>query len=1335
MNKVELQIKINDNYITLDLDQNTNFNFNYELKDLQNPSVNKVSFSKNISLPQTKNNNRIFDELYQLDSNVNNFNTLVRTPFRLYINYNLFEEGYIKLETITDKYNIRLFGGLGEFFYMLSQTDDTDSSKDFRIKNLNHNNEINHIINGEFINKCWSDWNALPDTDPYKQTVQNINYVMSYQGYYDDFDNKSAVEFNNEGVEEQVPVQWNPPNYSKTLVEPEEIDEHRFTWSAKTVYNGEYRSYMQKPTIRFKWLFNKIVDKCNQNGWEIDLDDTFFSKVNPYFENLWICLPNYEVNELGVNVNSQQDFVKDWSIRSSDLYNYSDFSESQEFQPIDLEIGERYKVEVYIPFRLKRDTEGLRQGEGVIEYGKYINYWIEFLSNFTGEQKLYWAETGLTELDGRIGDLSGTEYYESTDYYRSSKNENDNQLYIFHNTFEIESAQVNQLTFNLHFHAYGNTSVHGQEDGARSLYNTNTLITEGAYVRVYTYNNLRSENEVTFSDNNDGKIVLFKSDITCLDLLLSYGKLFDLYFIKDRNTKKVSIKTRNNYFEEVPLEKKIIDWTKKIDRNKGFTITPVYWDFKFGEFKYNNLDSKYENEYKSLTKNEYGSFKFDTGNQHSEKTLNLLDGTLFDNCVIAQDTSEYYLGRSNVMFKDNKVLPHFKDKSNEGVDINMVLLLRDNNFNFTDRVPINITDDSTLMLLDGFCWNLHTSISGLYPINKPLFGRSLKISSLFDDVTTDKTFSLNFGNPSITYYSNPIDIGNEESLYHRFWKKYIEDIYNVNTKELQCNVYLDNSDIQEDLFNKFIRIDNTLWRIQSITDFNPINPFSTKVKLLSVQDINAYTSQDYMLDWFTIYLNENIVYDARSGYKTYSTTVPITGGDYTFRIEGNKDYTVLINGVEGTQPHTFNLGLNGTNKKIINTFSVKYTDNLTITHSLIQDESRLIVRNEKMSIDFDSQDNSNSSIQYYVPKTGGEYQLYISAIPNVTVYDQNQNVILNVPENIDITNVYPITVTIPTNLNAYDKAETIRIEYGNNTFFINYIVSASIQVIVDSNNFNLPAEFEININDNINWVDTSESSKFKSVDGLINKVDILFKADVPYYLIGFEYTDELGNVKFYEGNTGTLNLPGVKVVRLKPYYYDRGTNWILRVEDTLYASVIDGTTPIYTGEYKMIYVLSQNQTYTLSNPRTEFISFRLEDNPDIFDSYRNTPLNLNFSDLELFETSVNVSYIRQIFNKIQVSLVNNSKNYNRIRFKYYNSGNVVLTSQIFNITSNDMFLMYQALVGTSSNILPIDNISVELYVNGTWDEYFPYVSVFGDSKPMLPITTPGYYHYGIPLNV
>ena len=71
------------------------------------------------------------------------------------------------------------------------------------------------------------------------------------------------------------------------------------------------------------------------------------------------------------------------------------------------------------------------------------------------------------------------------------------------------------------------------------------------------------------------KKLLLKTEQSPADYLLSYAKLFGLYFTKDIDSKTIRIYTRNNFFKNI-----ISDWSKRIDYSKDFNVNPILFDKK-----------------------------------------------------------------------------------------------------------------------------------------------------------------------------------------------------------------------------------------------------------------------------------------------------------------------------------------------------------------------------------------------------------------------------------------------------------------------------------------------------------------------------------------------------------------------------------------------------------------------------------------------------------------------------------------------------------------------------------------------------------------------------------
>ena len=107
--------------------------YTYQTTELTNPTVIKNSFSKQITIYGSPNNNNIFGQYWNVErlQGTSNgigsyFNPSKKVPFKLYINGDIYESGYLKLDEVkivegkSVEYNITLYGGLGQFFYNLS---------------------------------------------------------------------------------------------------------------------------------------------------------------------------------------------------------------------------------------------------------------------------------------------------------------------------------------------------------------------------------------------------------------------------------------------------------------------------------------------------------------------------------------------------------------------------------------------------------------------------------------------------------------------------------------------------------------------------------------------------------------------------------------------------------------------------------------------------------------------------------------------------------------------------------------------------------------------------------------------------------------------------------------------------------------------------------------------------------------------------------------------------------------------------------------------------------------------------------------------------------------
>jgi len=866
---VELQLEVHGVYTPVDIDQSTAFAFTLQLTDITNPTSTKIPYSTTINIPQTKYNNDIFDNIWRIDHITLNFNTLIRTDFRLYVNNNLYQSGYVQLEKATlTNYQIRLYGGLGDYFYTLS---------DIKLTDLDFGTQFDHTIDAAFVYSSFIDTNV---------TINDIfKYVPTYQGYYDNFDSGYYVGDRVDGVVNSGEITWKYNN--KQYLPGKDLTEHERTdvvgWSG-TPYFGEYRSYYQKPMVKLNVIFDKIKEHMIGLGWETELDDSFFSSYNPYWNKVWMICPNYDADsDALVGGGSGTIDAKEGTLRYGDDIDVYDpvtldsiqLDGSETVVSIDL----LYKVyAVYTDSRDDRCAKGRTltvqcdvyagnnpvdsiptEGRGISNNleadpaDKYRDATVcNKIPSAVGNRWYYTS----TNNDGSARDPESYGFKSNADEYQT--------IYNFKGNATIPEGMTGEVTLRIRM--IGDTRWKRRT----SDYSNYRACSAAIHLQKGTHewgsaggSGTRSGSEITYKD-------IIRSDHSCLDFLMSYCKPFGLYFIKDPVRKKVSILTRNTYYGD--MERR--DWTDKIDYSKTYEVKPTPFDYKIGVFKWKDAETKCEVDYLSKTNREYGSARFDTRNQFSDDEKEYLEGGMFSNVIIASDYSQYYLGRSSTIYKDNKQLPHFQDNSGDGVDVGYSLVFYNGTRTTENNGGYWVTDDLDDMLVEGYCWSGtgNSYVASTYPDLR----RTVTVGG---DV-----YSLNFGSPSIVYNDDEADIvinndleGNS-SLYYRFWATYLADRFSDSNKVLTCYVNLTNDDMHEDLFNKFIYVNDTPWVIDKIHQYNPLTTGTTKVDLVKVQNPQNYVSQRYVDGNFIVNYNGSTIYNYIDGPSNRPTTVLRTDG-------------------------------------------------------------------------------------------------------------------------------------------------------------------------------------------------------------------------------------------------------------------------------------------------------------------------------------------------------------------------------------------------------------------------------------------------------------------------
>lgn len=879
---VDLIIQAGGIWISADLDRDTTFPFNLSATELTNPTVTRVPFSSNIKLPATKTNDNIFSSIKQHQSVSVNIEPIRRTDFRLYINGTIFQTGYLQLLSTTKKqYEIRLFGGLGDYFLTASEK---------LLKNLDFGNDFNHPIDRSFVSQSFT------STD--KTGIHSyFGYVMTYQGQYDNFDSDYYANSNNMSG----PIDWSSTKSNKTY-EKLDLNEHyrqgflgedRENPDTKEPFFGEYRSYYQKPWVKVSKIFEKITGNTETgsegviDGWTTELDPTFFNEDNPYWNDLWCILPNYntEEDQLGTRYtpetgtngwidekytlgNIPSDAVENLNriqgtgdIYGSNVDAYGDGLIKPQVITT-LKAGKKYYIRAEIPMYIRsilhHNVTGNTNDNRKTKSGT-LNISMSLLAGSAPPIKLYYQEgqgndtiilnssTVVPNHPKRYNDADS----KGENFYYQRRGEADVDEYKVNNPSTYTMVGFDEITVNydtplyLVINVFGNTNFNHEGSNRAMGIILRPLKDSFISVSEATGVGIRSGRNVEYSD-------IIQSTHNCMDFLLSYAKLFNLYFVKDVAKKHVRILTQNSYFGNQDRR----DWTYKVVDDDIDKTDYAPFGYKVGVLKWQDLGTKYEEEYLARYNKEYGSVRFDTNYQFNDDEKNLLEGNIFGNCILTTEINQYYLGRTDIIYKDDKVLPYFQDAARNRIDIDFVLAFRGDPRMTTGSNNFIITDDTALMYDIGYCW----TYSGYFPLFRyPGAYRTINKGG--------ESYSLNFGTPEIAFGEDISDPNTTEAqsgtLYDRFWRAFIRDRYSKEMRLRTCNVNLTLTDMQEDLFNKFIFIDNVPYVLNRIISYDPTNHTPTKVELITVQDINAYVGQNYIAGNMQLRRNGVYIYDSR----------------------------------------------------------------------------------------------------------------------------------------------------------------------------------------------------------------------------------------------------------------------------------------------------------------------------------------------------------------------------------------------------------------------------------------------------------------------------------------
>lgn len=869
----------------VELKEDIQISITKQFTDLSNPTAIINDWSKTVAIPFTQKNNEIFGCIFRADRIVTSdapvgqfdFDPTKKIPFRLINNENVLMTGYVKVlsveqtSSVDGKYNITLNGELGKIFQELKNITFNRSEKDTKYY-IDGSEYVFEEMNKELIKTCWTtdgqSTMTLMKRSNLDYKVTDIIGFAPNNAFCEDFDYKS--------LEHKTTTE--EPNQFESI--PQILNEH---WAGivnqdanSIIPNGltprgfgEFRSYLQTPYIYWNKLFQIFMEKAKKlTGYEAYLDPSWFNVGNPYWYNLVYCLDRLKKTFNTINNTYGMANYPATPIEYPGEHGTTTVTHNINYTPKSSAINET--VNLWVPqqgffnlqntFCLFNDATTYIQCNFEFDIDRYntfreadISKNNAFLLNYMLQDENSHSVDYLTfalcdeETTAQIPD-DYIKIYGST-FTQTQTSEYETHITV---TFNIPLAQFSKPLYSsiignifkpvlecrwLNTNNMIEYKATGGETGAAS----DISVSFGGIWQII--NNERFGSYMSFSLND-----LWNKEFNLFQQILNYCKIFRIYITLDESTKRIIFIPFDKFFKNY----EIIDWNEKIDYSKPWSLNPNIIDVKNILFNYEDTpNTELRRIYKENYNSNYGEQKVVTDYSFDNNTTKLFEKVTSSNVASISylDWYDLYTWR-RIRYISNKetYIDNFgKDNKEESVFGEFLFYDGLKNFELVEQHPyyiapfVKIADDTLEQIRKKtYVYNLTGADTGPDATVTEISTYPLLVISIKQQETLTPHL-ITFGIPSLNYTAEAPIESSSQSIYMAFWQHYIGDVYNIKTKKVTCYVRLTADDYKNFKFNKFVTIQNQLYIVNKIFDFDINSSESTKVELLSINNLNNYT--------------------------------------------------------------------------------------------------------------------------------------------------------------------------------------------------------------------------------------------------------------------------------------------------------------------------------------------------------------------------------------------------------------------------------------------------------------------------------------------------------------
>lgn len=820
------QLFINNKKIILG--EETYFPFSHKINDLENIEIIGAPKSKTISIPRNPNNDEIFGHIAEInrmiiddeDNKIGvSFNQIRKVNYEYYDDSELRSEGIIRIKSITNtSYEVELYDKIIELLESLDGNTETGEGFLNSLDIIKNNNQPFSLqLYAENIKNLniSGDTSVVPtfNIKEYGSTGTDayVNYVPSTGSTY--------------FTTQTLPVEMTPIQFG--ALKPQDVDYSIKLRSVFKSINAEYDDVIDVDTelddILDEVYLKSVLKSVEYQSTEFSLpsfsiNTVYFNYINNNVtnDNQYFKMDIPELKKNGnyrVEVDLYSEFTPNIPYGTDiSFWNNTNFSTST---PVGTKVGELF-IKVFLGMTVYSPTL-----VEMVANSPAVNCKIDLIlgSNFTYELK-----------NGNVSKLKLSQRLTvPIDFYpivNDIPNAKPTLYFDFGDLIELsvptQGFYYNEGNTKLYWYTYLNTGS-TRHAGQVNCYFTPT----------YTNVTYKADKELHSGDIISGKNLLPK--ITIKEFLINFVKLFNLDIRWGGGKIKIS-KKKYIYKPEVPL----------LDIQN---IIPTNFDFTKLKMSTKTPDDQIYKDYETQTKRKWCE-KLITTNYNIKRNVKNID---FDIAIpgILIDYNSYAYSYFTNYLNGGYSIDKFGDM--RGIEDDLVFgyintsktFIWVNNDTFYESGMQSVYDNR---IPEGKSFILtNESLSYYESTDVYKYGAETSHSKKLDtfklltplklDGVGNVLKSLEM-NKSIYNFADFNDLTYPESttLYNRYWKSLISDIYNANNHILETKMYLNGIVEPYSIYN----YRNNFYTFSEVTEYDPGKSGMYDVKLLKIYNVNNY---------------------------------------------------------------------------------------------------------------------------------------------------------------------------------------------------------------------------------------------------------------------------------------------------------------------------------------------------------------------------------------------------------------------------------------------------------------------------------------------------------------